>query len=86
MFYKFPIIFNSGICIINKEVTKMLVRDYNITIDVDRNTFEMMKYCNSHTCEGIHCPYNNMCNEFVFKHGTLPYLFWRVDGKPLTSL
>lgn len=64
----------------------MLVHDVDMTIDVDKSTIEMMKYCNSHPCNGIDCPYNNMCNEFVFKYGTLPYLFCTEDGKPVTSL
>ena len=63
----------------------MLVHDVNMTIDVDKSTIEMMKYCNSHPCEG--CPYWNMCNEFMFKHATVPFLFyWAEDEKPLTSL
>lgn len=64
----------------------MLVCDINVTIDVDRNTIEMMKYCNSHPCEGRVCPYWNMCDEFLNKHGTVPFLFFTEDGKPLTSL
>ena len=62
----------------------MLVRDINIAIDADENTIEMMKYCNSHSC--VDCPYWNMCNEFIFKNATAPYLFFTEDGKPLTSL
>lgn len=64
----------------------MLVRDYSITIDADENTIEMMKYCNSHPCEGHGCPYWNECQEFELKHETIPYLFYKEDGKPLTSL
>lgn len=64
----------------------MLVRDYSIKIDADVNTIGMMKYCNSHPCEVHGCPYWNDCQEFESKHGTIPYLFYTEDGKPLTSL
>lgn len=63
----------------------MLVHDANITIDVDKDTIEMMMYCDTHGC-GRDCPYMNMCNEFEFKYGTVPYNFYTEDGKPLTSL
>ena len=63
----------------------MLVHDYKVTIDADENTIEMMKYCDSHQCEEG-CPYWNMCDEFLCKHGTVPYHFFTEDGKPLTSL
>lgn len=60
----------------------MLVHDYEVTIDVDENTVEMMKYCNSHLCEGHGCPYWNECQEFELKYETIPYLFCTEDESP----
>lgn len=64
----------------------MVVYNIDVTIDADENEVEMMKYCNSHPCEGEGCSYWNMCDEFLHKHVTVPYLFFTHDGKPLTSL
>lgn len=63
----------------------MLVRDIDIVIDADENTIEMMKYCNSHHCEGHFCPYWNECEEFELKHETTPFLFKGENGKLLTD-
>lgn len=63
----------------------MLVHDGDVTIDVDENEIEMMKYCDLNPCIR-NCPYWHKCSEFECKHDTIPCSFYTLDGKPLTSL
>lgn len=41
----------------------------------DDDTKKMFEYCDTHTCEGIDCPYKSQCDVFKNLYGTIPYLF-----------
>lgn len=44
-------------------------------VAADDDTKKMFEYCDTHTCEGIDCPYKSLCDVFKNLYGTIPYLF-----------